>query len=89
MKECYIFLLLLLFLLVLMKISCPEEATAGGNVEDPIPEVNSPTTKEYPLAVKMMFNYSVASDAEQIRSAMARETVPSQCCPVNAIANEK
>ncbi|XP_025082033.1 serine/threonine-protein kinase PINK1, mitochondrial-like [Pomacea canaliculata] len=37
----------------------------------------------------MMFNYSVASDAEQIRSAMARETVPSQCCPVNAIANEK
>jgi serine/threonine protein kinase len=43
----------------------------------PIPNVNS-TIVEYPLALKMMFNYDIQSNAMHILRAMYRETVPAR-----------
>lgn len=37
------------------------------------------STKTYPLAIKMMFNYDAESNAMSILRAMSRETVPSRC----------
>lgn len=36
------------------------------------------STKSYPLAIKMMFNYDAESNAMSILRAMSRETVPSR-----------
>lgn len=47
-------------------------------MEDPEPAPNISGSSEYPLAVKMMFNYSVESQADRILTAMAKETVPAQ-----------
>jgi len=37
------------------------------------------STKTYPLAIKMMFNYDAESNSMSILRAMSRETVPSRC----------
>lgn len=34
---------------------------------------------KYPLAVKMMFNYDIQSNAMAILNAMYRETIPARC----------
>jgi hypothetical protein len=44
------------------------------NPEPVPPDLGSDS--DYPLAVKMMFNYSVESHADRILSAMAKEMVP-------------
>lgn len=41
-------------------------------------EINDSSTN-YPLALKMMFNYDVQSNAMAILRAMYRETVPARC----------
>lgn len=40
---------------------------------------NSVNTDEFPLAVKMMFNYDAESNSTSILKAMFRETVPARC----------
>ncbi|KAK7093778.1 hypothetical protein V1264_007471 [Littorina saxatilis] len=52
--------------------------TCSSTMEDPEPAPNISGSSEYPLAVKMMFNYSVESQADRILTAMAKETVPAQ-----------
>jgi hypothetical protein len=47
------------------------------------PKVMIDTTEQeltnFPMAVKMMFNYDAESNATSILRAMYRETVPAQC----------
>ncbi|XP_065352449.1 serine/threonine-protein kinase Pink1, mitochondrial [Cloeon dipterum] len=50
----------------------PEASTSNGNAH--VDSSNS--IYEYPLAVKMMFNYDAESNASSILHAMLRETVP-------------
>nr|KAG5702463.1 hypothetical protein BaRGS_015095 [Batillaria attramentaria] len=48
---------------------------------EPAPNIDESETSDYPLAVKMMFNYSVESKADHIMTAMVKETVPAQSRP--------
>lgn len=50
----------------------------GVTTDDPEPAPNiQEGGEEFPLAVKMMYNYSVESKADHIMSAMVKETIPS------------
>ncbi|KAL8594003.1 hypothetical protein ACOMHN_028989 [Nucella lapillus] len=58
--------------------SLSEELSDGTSVTtgDPEPAPNIGEGGEFPLAVKMMYNYYVESRDDRILSAMAKETVP-------------
>lgn len=63
-------------------------STADDSTDDlePAPNIGD---VEYPLAVKMMFNYSVESKADHIMSAMIKEMVPAQSCPSKQAVDQK
>lgn len=56
------------------------EEAVGKNTSKPviIPTDNSDNIGNYPLALKMMFNYDIQSSAMAILNAMYRETVPAR-----------
>ena len=64
----------------------PESTDTSVTTEDPEPAPNIHGSGDYPLAVKMMFNYNVESQADQILSAMAKETVPAQSSLTESVA---
>ena len=64
----------------------PESTDTSVTTEDPEPAPNTQGSGDYPLAVKMMFNYNVESQADRILSAMAKETVPAQASRTESVA---
>jgi len=52
------------------------ESPIASTSDDKPPTDDASSIYEYPLAVKMMFNYDAESNATAILHAMLRETVP-------------
>ena len=63
-----------------------ESTNFSVTTDDPEPAPNIHGSGDYPLAVKMMFNYNVESQADRILSAMAKETVPAQSSLTESVA---
>ena len=72
--------------LIFVRCFFPESTDTSVTTEDPEPAPNIHGSGDYPLAVKMMFNYNVESQADRILSAMAKETVPAQSSLTESVA---
>ncbi|XP_055846775.1 serine/threonine-protein kinase Pink1, mitochondrial [Episyrphus balteatus] len=61
--------------------------SGGINNLEPVENANADINR-YPLAMKMMFNYDIQSNAMSILRAMYKETVPARCRALNESSEE-